>query len=124
MMMLLLLGSFACSTSNLAKRSPDTVPPKDTRLYVTLMDYLKTVPGVQVQRDFVTIRGNKSFNSNQEPLYVINGSIIGNSYERANRMIDPNDIKSVNVIKDVASTSYYGLRGSNGVIVIRTKNQG
>lgn len=96
---------------------------KDTRLYVTLMDYLKTVPGVQVQRDYVTIRGYKSFTGNVEPLYVINGAQIGNSYERANRMIDPMDIQSVTVLKDVASTSAYGLRGSNGVIVIRTKSE-
>jgi TonB-linked SusC/RagA family outer membrane protein len=70
------------------------------------------VPGSSSQ---VRIRGLGSFNNNN-PLYVVDGvqtfSING---------LNPNDIESMQVLKDAASASVYGVRGSNGVIIITTK---
>lgn len=74
-----------------------------------------TINGVPGTESKVRIRGLTSFNNNS-PLYVIDGvqsSTIGN--------INPNDIESMQVLKDAASASIYGVRGSNGVIVITTK---
>lgn len=67
----------------------------------------------------VIIRGVGSINSNAEPLYVVDG-IISNATQF--RSLNPNEINNVAVLKDAAATSIYGNRGSNGVIVINTKN--
>jgi len=69
----------------------------------------------------VVIRGAGTINGNTDPLYVIDG-IPTNS---ANfRSINPTDIESATVLKDAAATAIYGNRGTNGVIVIKTKRGG
>jgi TonB-linked SusC/RagA family outer membrane protein len=72
----------------------------------------------------ITIRGNNSVTQNNYPLVVIDGII----FEDPNNLsvnplntIDPNDIESINVLKDASSTAIYGARGSNGVIMVTTK---
>ncbi|NLD24766.1 MAG: SusC/RagA family TonB-linked outer membrane protein, partial [Bacteroidales bacterium] len=88
-------------------------------------------PGASSQ---IVIRGARSFDGNNQPLYVIDGMPIntaadfdtGNSVTGANyadRSIDinPEDIESVNVLKGQAASALYGIRASNGVIVITTK---
>jgi len=64
----------------------------------------------------VRVRGIGSINSNIDPLYVVDGviGVDGNS-------INPNDIASLEVLKDASSTAIYGARGANGVIMITTK---
>jgi TonB-dependent SusC/RagA subfamily outer membrane receptor len=77
----------------------------------------------------IRIRGNSSINGNNDPLYVIDGIPIDNSYrgsnftDQANRAIDidPNDIESMTVLKGGAASVLYGLRASNGAIIINTK---
>ncbi|RFS20494.1 TonB-dependent receptor [Chitinophaga silvatica] len=64
----------------------------------------------------VRIRGIGSFNSNVDPIYVVDG-VIGVDANQLN----PNDIASVEVLKDASSTAIYGARGANGVIMITTK---
>ncbi|MDQ0109933.1 TonB-linked outer membrane protein, SusC/RagA family [Chitinophaga terrae (ex Kim and Jung 2007)] len=64
----------------------------------------------------VRIRGIGSINSNIDPLYVVDG-VIGVD----GNQINPNDIASVEVLKDASSTAIYGARGANGVIMITTK---
>ena len=64
----------------------------------------------------VRIRGIGSINSNVDPLYVVDG-VIGVDANSLN----PNDIASVEVLKDASSTAIYGARGANGVIMITTK---
>ncbi|MBC7743595.1 MAG: SusC/RagA family TonB-linked outer membrane protein, partial [Flavobacterium sp.] len=66
----------------------------------------------------VIIRGLGTFNSNTDPLYVIDGFPSNSDNFRS---INPNDIASVDVLKDAAAISEYGSRGSNGVIVIKTR---
>lgn len=92
---------------------------------LTLADYLRRVPGLQVSGNGnatrVMIRGGGSLSGNNSPLYVLDGTQIGNDYAQAASMVDVNDIKSVRVLKDGASTSQYGLQGSAGVVLITTK---
>jgi TonB-linked SusC/RagA family outer membrane protein len=64
----------------------------------------------------VRIRGLGSINSNLDPLYVVDG-VVGVD---ANS-INPNDIASVEILKDASSTAIYGVRGANGVIMVTTK---
>ncbi|WP_369014088.1 SusC/RagA family TonB-linked outer membrane protein [Flavobacterium anhuiense] len=76
--------------------------------------------GVNIQ-----IRGMSSFGSSS-PLYVIDGVIIGQSFDGGNgtnplATINPSDIESVDVLKDASATAIYGSQATNGVIVITTK---
>ncbi|SHG79263.1 SusC/RagA family TonB-linked outer membrane protein [Pedobacter caeni] len=90
------------------------------------------MPGASSQ---ITIRGARSFTGNNAPLYVIDGMPIasnadfstGNSVtgaDIANRSVDldPNEIESMTVLKGQAASALYGIRASNGVILITTKS--
>ena len=89
--------------------------------YLTIYDYLEgRVPGVEVIKTgtataSVRIRGLGTLNSATEPLYIVDGVQMDDI-----SMINPKDVKSVDVLKD-ASTAIYGTRGANGVIIITTK---
>lgn len=65
----------------------------------------------------ISIRGNNSITASNEPLYVIDG-VIGVADIN---LLNPNNIESLEVLKDASSTSIYGARGANGVILITTK---
>lgn len=66
----------------------------------------------------IRIRGNRSINASNEPLYVVDGVPLSASEITA---INPNDIASVEVLKDASATAIYGSRGANGVILINYK---
>ena len=65
----------------------------------------------------VRIRGSNSITGSNEPLYVIDGFIGGNI-----ESLNPNDIESLEILKDASATAIYGSRGSNGVVLITTKS--
>jgi len=65
----------------------------------------------------VRIRGNNSVNSNNNPLYVVDGFPM----ESLSNSINPADIASVSILKDASATAIYGTRGANGVVIITTK---
>ncbi|MBA2250656.1 MAG: TonB-dependent receptor [Chitinophagaceae bacterium] len=76
----------------------------------------------------IRIRGISSINAGNAPLWVIDGAIINTGdasrlATTANLLstLNPNDIESITVLKDASSTSIYGSRGANGVIIITTK---
>ena len=88
-------------------------------------------PGASSQ---ITIRGARSFDGNNQPLYVIDGmpintqadystlsSVSGANYADRSIDINPEDIETINVLKGQAASALYGIRASNGVIVITTK---
>ncbi len=94
------------------------------------------VPGLQApmvsgqpgSNQSIRIRGIGSVSAGADPLFVIDGIIINsgdlsNNTTTANALagVNPNDIESVNVLKDAQATSIYGSRGANGVIIITTK---
>lgn len=83
----------------------------------------------------ITIRGSRSFTGNNTPLYVVDGmpisstsdmdthnSVTGADYSNRAVDIDPSDIESINILKGQAASALYGMRASNGVIVITTKS--
>src|SRR5712692_2829488 len=83
-------------------------------------------PGVFVSRTpdggiSVRIRGPASFYLSGEPLYVIDGTPIEPGSGGVLRGINPWDIASIQVLKNPSDTAIYGMRGANGVIVIKTK---
>jgi TonB-linked SusC/RagA family outer membrane protein len=97
------------------------------------------VPGVTIRANTgqpgsfssIRIRGTGSFNASNEPLFVLDGIPImsGNMTSDTNNpggldlfaTLNPSDIESLTILKDATSTSLYGARGSNGVILITTK---
>ncbi|MHB1168505.1 MAG: SusC/RagA family TonB-linked outer membrane protein [Longimicrobiales bacterium] len=107
----------------------------------TFQDVIQGSPGVVVSSldgapgaGFdIRVRGQGSISASSEPLYVIDGMPLYNSAS-ANTQVDnggrtanalaslnPNDIESIVVLKDAASTAIYGSRGANGVVLITTK---
>jgi TonB-dependent starch-binding outer membrane protein SusC len=73
-------------------------------------------PGGQFE---VRVRGIGSLGAGSDPLYVIDGFVVGTS---VGANFNPNDIENISILKDAASTAIYGARGSNGVVLITTKN--
>ncbi len=71
------------------------------------------LPGADDSRIF--IRGLSSFSGNNQPLVLVDG------IERGLNDIDPNDIETINVLKDASATAVFGVKGGNGVILITTK---
>jgi len=98
-----------------------------TNSSLALVDYLRRVPGLQIdQRGSdvnIMIRGASSMTGNNNPLFVINNTPVGNNYSDAVNAVDVNDIKSVNVIKGADGQQMFGMRGANGVIQIFTKKK-
>jgi len=87
------------------------------------------IAGVQVGRDAtgaltVRIRGGSSINGSNEPLYVIDGLPIQPGPGGSLAGINPSDIESIQVLRDAMATAAYGVRGANGVIVIKMKKPG
>jgi TonB-linked SusC/RagA family outer membrane protein len=65
----------------------------------------------------IRIRGRRSFNASNDPLYVVDGIPLSSGIDD----INPNDIVSMEVLKDASATAIYGSRGANGVVIITTK---
>lgn len=82
------------------------------------------LPGVQMQQSSskpgadmqIRIRGTRSLNADNNPLIVLDGIPFAGTLSD----INPNDIKSIDILKDASSTAIYGSRGANGVIMITT----
>lgn len=109
-------GSVASvNTDELMKRNP-----------ITLEQGLQGMAaGVQVVRTSgdpeggvtVRIRGTATINNSADPLYVVDGIMVGTNAS----FLNPNDVESIEVLKDASATAIYGSRGANGVIMITTK---
>ncbi|MCW3786881.1 SusC/RagA family TonB-linked outer membrane protein [Plebeiibacterium sediminum] len=66
----------------------------------------------------IKIRGIRSLNADQNPLYVVDGMIVQSG---GIDNINPSDIESIDILKDASATAIYGSRGANGVILVTTK---
>jgi len=92
---------------------------------LSLAQLLKRVPGVMVSGNgdntSVRVRGGNTITGNPEPLFVVDGAVVGTSYANISQL-NGHQVASIRVLKDAVSTSRYGMQGVNGVIVIRTKN--
>lgn len=73
------------------------------------------IPGGSVK---IRVRGSNSINNSNDPLYVVDGMVRETGLEG----INPEDIASIQVLKDASSTAIYGSRGANGVVLITTKS--
>ncbi len=120
-------------TGSVLAMKPDT---KNKGLVVNAQDMMQgKMAGVNVTSDGGTpgggaqirIRGGSSLNASNAPLIVIDGVALDNTGVKGMSnplsMVNPQDIESFNVLKDASATAIYGSRGSNGVIIITTKER-
>ena len=126
----------ACASSNLPKpkqantKSTVTSEQLEQNAGQRIEDVLAAkVPGVIVGHTAdggisLQIRGPSSFYASEEPLYIVDDMPFRPGPNGALTGINPYDIESIRVLKDPAETAIYGMRGANGVIVIRTKRAG
>ena len=77
---------------------------------------VKPVSGQPGAAPQIRIRGIGSISAGSEPLYVVDGFPVGDI-----QTLNPNDIESMDILKDASATAIYGSRGSNGVIIITTR---
>jgi TonB-linked SusC/RagA family outer membrane protein len=128
-------------TGSVASVTPNVERQPVTSVEQTLQG---TAPGVQVTQASsapgggmsIRIRGGSSVNGSNEPLYVIDGFPVDNDATAGNpgdggraatapanplAALNPNDIASLEILKDASATAIYGSRGANGVVLITTK---
>ena len=111
-----LTGSVAVVKTDELKTSSDTDPMRALQGKVPGMTI--TSDGSPVGAGRVRIRGIGSFNTSQDPLFIIDGVPTTTNLNTLNM----NDIESMQVLKDAASASIYGSRAANGVIIITTRS--
>ncbi len=111
-----LTGSVAVVKTDELKTSSDTDPMRALQGKVPGMTV--TSDGSPVGAGVVRIRGIGSFNTSQDPLFIIDGVPTTTNLNTLNM----NDIESMQVLKDAASASIYGSRAANGVIIITTRS--
>lgn len=110
-----LTGSVASVKSDDITRVPTFNPMEALQGQVTGVDVVRQSGKAGADVD-IRIRGNRSINGSNSPLIIIDG-MQGGSYTD----IAPEDIESIEVLKDASSTAIYGSQGANGVIIITTK---
>lgn len=94
--------------------------------YANIFDYMQgRVSGVSITKGgpdayTIRIRGLNSFYASTQPLIILDGTPVSSVSDLLS--VNPNDIKSIEVLKDAGSAAIYGVRGSNGVIIVNTKN--
>jgi TonB-linked SusC/RagA family outer membrane protein len=109
-----LTGSVATVKARDIALSPVSSPMEALQGRVSGLDIQRT-SGQAGQSPNVLLRGNRSIDGKQDPLYIIDG-IPGNINN-----LNPNDIETIDVLKDASATAIYGVQGANGVIMITTK---
>lgn len=106
-------------------RKDSNVTDIDVTTGMDLATYLRRLPGVIVRGDgpaaSVQIRRASSFGTITDPLFVVNGSILGTSFAQLFSTVDPAEIAQVKVLKSASETAAYGIQGGNGVLEFKLK---
>jgi TonB-linked SusC/RagA family outer membrane protein len=110
----------AVSSVNIASAQKQTGASVLQRLDVAVPGVTVAASGSPGSRSTVRIRGISSFQNN-DPLYIVDGTAVQDSYIN---FLNPNDITSIQVLKDASAASIYGSRASNGVVLIETTKRG
>ena len=108
-----------------SNRGSNSVEVNTAESGADLTSYLRRVAGVSVRGDgadaTIRVRGDMNFQTDATPLFVVNGTILGNSFATVYSTIDVNEIARVRVLKNVSDTNRYGMQGANGVIEIKLR---
>ncbi len=113
----------ACAQGRPATAAPEQVPAVAGSLEQLLAGRVAgaTVTAAPLGGIIVRISGPHSFSLTQAPLYVVDGVPVETSPNGTLTWLNPEDVESITVLKYDASAAIYGVRGSNGVILIKTK---
>lgn len=129
----LVLSLMGCASSGETRSSSSSEQEYDRSTTVkvdnptiSLADYLRRIPGVQVNGNGasarITVRGTNSFMSSTDPLFYVDDTRVGRNFASVSSMVSMSDVDNVEVIKGT-ETSFYGVEGGNGVIIIHTKRR-
>jgi outer membrane receptor for ferrienterochelin and colicin len=125
-LLLLCLFSISCSSTETPARAGGEARPSDAITddfdhITSLADYLRRVPGIQIEgrapNHLIIIRGVSSLTGDNRPLFVIDGQPAGRDYAQVNSMINVREIDYVRVLRG-NQAAFYGVQGGNGVIQI------
>ena len=128
----------ACAHRSSVGAAPSPTPPpasgpsmrtdEDPRSPATTLEQLLAgrLSGVTVTRApgggiVVRMGGPTSFYSGEDPLFIVDGTPVDARTGGTLAWLDPHDIESIQALKDPGQTAIYGVRGANGVIIIKTK---
>ena len=92
---------------------------------VSILNQIRRNPGIYIQGNDeqsakVFIRGITSINFQKEVLFILDGLQVG-AFSQIVNILDPNDVKNIQVLKNASDLNIYGFRGSGGVIIIKTR---
>ncbi len=117
------LTIYNCSSSGPANAQPSTEQQEVEIPYVNLIDRLRKEPQLSITgpdyNPIILIRGQRSIEGNNEPLFVVDGTPLGYGYNSVTT-VDVNLVKSIRVLP-ASQAGLYGSRGGNGVVQIFTK---
>ena len=126
-LIIFVLGLSACSGTQKSTSNTSAPNTQGDNLILDLATYLSREPAVQVRGNgptaIISIRGQKSINTSNEPLFVVDGVKIQGGFRDVYSIVNVKDIDNVQVLKDASETAFYGVQGANGVIVINLKKQ-
>lgn len=92
---------------------------------LTLKDYLRRISGIQVTERGgqvrVVLRGATSLTGDNSPLFVVDGTQVGTSYSDLENSVDVRDVDFIQVMRSSEAMTTYGMRASNGAIIVHTK---
>jgi len=118
----LFLGSimFSCSSSKTISKETSKKETDTGMQNVPLIEQLKRYTELSVRGTQVFLRGISSINNPNEVLFIVDGTQVGN-YLGGASLINPQEIKRIEVLRNPADLVEYGFRGSGGVVLITTE---
>lgn len=125
-LLLVCLVIYSCGSSgNTAASGPSVKESLENqnRIGITLLNQIRRMPGITVRNGvpvFTKATHDISIGTPIEPLYVLNGYPVGNSFADVDQLVDNVNVEKIETLTD-SDASFYGSRAANGVIVITTK---
>lgn len=113
---------FSCGSSKDTSEGPSDLQTslnKKNRAAISLLNQIRQKPGIILKNGRPALQKTDNSFTEQEPLYVLNDLIIGNSFNAVDDLVDSYMVKKIQVLGG-AETSFYGARGASGVIKITT----
>lgn len=118
-----LLGCGASEGTATGEKSVRESLDDQNRMSISLLDQIRRLPGVTLRNGvpvFTKATSDLSVGIPIEPLYVLNGYPVGNSFSDVDQLVENVNVKKIVTMTD-SEASFYGSRGANGVILITTK---
>ena len=118
-----LLGCGASEGTASGEKSVKESLDDQNRMSISLLDQIRRIPGITLRNGvpvFTKATSDITSGIPIEPLYVLNGYPIGNSFADVDQLVENVNVKKIVTMTD-SEASFYGSRGANGVILITTK---